>query len=247
MAKTVKPVHNFYNGNKLTPLLRQLALMAGKVESLLSQTLNALKTRDINQAVHVSEHKDGLFTLHQNIHIEAEKLLSNYYFGAHDLRRIISTIKIASDIERIGDISANISLRLKTPSCMSALSAVPGITQLGKQVQQNLITSIDALIHENPSKAMQVYNAYDDIDRLRETLEGDVLMLMIAEKIDTVTGPDLISIIRYFGRLADRARNISEKVYYAHMLDHLQKQAPDDNELQSVKQDIDSFTQKRAV
>jgi len=164
MSKTVKPVHNFYDGNKLIPLLRQLALMAGTVESLLNKTLNALKTRDVNQAAHVSEHK----------HVEAEKLLTNYYFGAHDLRRIISTIKTASDIERIGDISANISLRLKTPSTMSSLSTVPGITQLGKQVQQNLIASIDALIHENPSKAMQVYNAYDDIDRLRETLEGEV-------------------------------------------------------------------------
>jgi len=246
MPQAMKHIHG-YNGKKLTVLLRQLTLMGGQVESLLSQTLSALQTRDIHKAAQAAKHKDGFATPRQNIQLEAEKLLTHYYFGAHDLRRIMSAIKIASDIERIGDISANISQRLMSPDCMSSLTAVPAIKQLCKQTQLNVIAAIDALTHGNSFKAMQVYNAYDDIDRLHETLESEALSLMMHAKLDANTGAELISIIRYFERMAEHARNIAKKVYYAHTVDYLQDSAPDDGELQNIEHDTDSYMQKKAA
>jgi len=246
MSQAKKQIHG-YNGKKLTVLLRQLTLMGGQAESLLSQTLNALQTRDIHKAANAAKHKDSFATPRQDIYLEAEKLLSHYYFGAHDLRRIMSAIKIASDIERIGDITANISHRLMSPACMSSLTAVPAIKQLCKQTQLNVIAAIDAFTHGNSFKAMQVYNAYDDIDRLHETLEGEVLSLMTQAKLDANIGAELISIIRYFERMADHARNIAKKVYYAHTIDYLQDRAHDNGEPQNIGHYKDSYMQKRAA
>jgi len=246
MSQPVENVH-IYNGKKLTELLRQLALMGGQVESLLSQTIHALQTRDIHKASKVATYKDQLATLHQDIRLQAEKHLSNDYFGAHDLRRIVMSIKTASDIERIGDISANICLRLKQPSCMSALGELQGLIQLGKQVQQSLTAAIDALTHENPSKAIQVYNGYHDINRLHDRLEADVISQMMVQTLAVNDGTDLISIIRYFERLADHAREISKTVYYTHMLEHLHTMTPDNTKARTSKTCAHQTNVQRAI
>jgi len=207
----------------LMNLVSQLALMGGQVEAMLSAMLEALQNRDTNKAAFIGGRKTELALMRQNIDSDAEALMLQHNMDGPDLRRVIAVIKVAGDIERIGQLSANIAWRLQAQYNMNVLSSVTGIMRLGKQVQRQVISALDTLAHESPSKALQVYHSDDDIDRLHEILEKDILELMTQGQLQVSAGTHLMFIIRHFERMADHASNIAESVYYAHTANHLQQ------------------------
>jgi len=207
----------------LMNLVSQLALMGGQIESMLIEMLDALQNRDITKAAFIGGRKAELALMRQNIDSDAEELMAQRKLNPIDLRRIIAVIKIAADIERIGQLSANIAWRLQDPDNMTALPSNTGIMRLGKQVQQQVISALDTLAHESPARALQVYHSDDDIDRLHEILENDILEMMTQGQLNVSVGTHLMFIIRHFERMADHASNIAEAVYYAHTANHLQQ------------------------
>ena len=216
MSHTIERINKYnQNGDKLSVLISQLALMGGHVESMFGQTLDALHNRNVIKANLIANQKPELAAMRQTIERDTEYLLTQQDFNAADLRRALCAIKVVADIERIGQLSTNISRRLKAPSSMNALPSITGILRLGKQVQRLLISAMDALAHENSSKAMQVYNSDDDIDRLHATLESEILLLMQDGGLNSPAGVDLMFIVRHFERIADHASNIAKIVYYA--------------------------------
>ena len=221
MSQTVEHIGST-NGEKLTALISKLALMGGQVEVILSETLSAVQSRDPLKASDTPRRAGELTDMRRHIDQNAENLLTIHHYYASELRRLIGTIKVATDIERIGQLSANISNCLKKPYNIDALTSVSGINQLGRQVQHMVTSAMDALVHENPSKAMQVYHAYDDITRLHDTIENNISNLMIDGKLASGAGTDLLFIIRHFQRMADHACNIAKTVYYSHTAAHLE-------------------------
>jgi len=204
-------------------LTSQLALMGGHVESILKSMLNVLQSRDTAKASFLGGRKDELAIMRQNIDSSAEALMTQYSLETKDLRRTVAIIKIAADIERIGQLSANIAWRLQRPENMTALPSISGIMRLGTQVQQQVISALDTLAHESPAKALQVYHSDDDIDRLHEILENDILDLMAQGELTLSAGTHLMFIIRHFERMGDHASQIAEALYYAQTGEHLQQ------------------------
>lgn len=221
----------------LVNLTSQIALMGGQVESMFGATLEAFQSRDVFKATVIGGRKSELALIRQKIESDAENIMLDHNLNAKDLRRVIAIIKIATDIERIGQLSANIAWRLQDPENMSVLPAVTGIMRLGTQVQHQVISALDTLAHESPSKALQVYYSDDDIDRLHEILETDTLRLMIQRQLHVSAGTHLMFIIRHFERMADHASNIAESVYYAHTAKHLQQDIKNNLSMKSTWRD----------
>lgn len=205
--------------------------MGGQVESILKAMLDVLQSRDTSKAAILGGRKAELAIMRQNIDTNAEALMRQHNLETKDLRRVVAVIKIAADIERIGQLSANIAWRLQRPENMTALPSISGIMRLGNQVQQQVISALDTLAHESPAKALQVYHSDDDIDRLHEILENDLLELMSQGGLTLTAGTHLMFIIRHFERIGDHASQIAEALYYAQTGAHLQ-QALQDNERQ---------------
>jgi phosphate transport system protein len=218
-------------------LVSQLAMMGGQVEAMLGAMLDALQTRDVTKAARLGGRKTELAVMRQNIDNDTEELLIKYKLGTQDLRRVVAVIKIAADIERIGQLSANIAWRLKDPENMTVLPSNTGIMRLGKQVQRQVVLALDTLAHESPSRAMQVYHSDDDIDRLHEILQNDILELMTQSRLNVSVGTHLMFIIRHYERMADHASNIAEAVYYAHTANHLQQDIQNTTPLSAVPRD----------
>ncbi len=237
MAQALERIFGKSNVNAdLISLTSQLALMGGQVESILGATLDALQNHDISKAAIIGERKSEFAILQQGIDGACESLMIDHNLNAQELRRVIAIIKTAADLERIGQLSANISWRVQSPETMNVLPSVSGIIRLGKQVQRQVISALDTLAYESPARALQVYQSDDDIDRLHAILKNDILDLMTQGKTSISAGTHLMFIIRHFERMADHASHIAESVYYAHTAKHLQQDISDDKAISDSQQ-----------
>ena len=79
--------------------------MGGQVEVILSETLSAVQSRDPLKASDTPRRAGELTDMRRHIDQNAENLLTIHHYYASELRRLIGTIKVATDIERIGQLS----------------------------------------------------------------------------------------------------------------------------------------------
>ncbi len=195
-------------------LKKMLLNEAAFVEDGLKKAIKALEERDEALATKVKKSDDLIDRMEIELEEEALKILALYQPVATDLRFIVSVIKINNDLERIGDLTANLASRTKDMMTFPKLVIAPDIFRMADIALQMVKDSLDALVKMNVDLAEKVCAADEQVDDLHKRMFGWVQTRIKgdAQYIDFYLLH--LGVSRYLERIADHATNIAEDVMY---------------------------------
>ena len=199
---------------ELADLKTKLLRMAAQTEDQIDQALAALVTRDSALAREVIERDHQINALDVEIDEESIRLLALHQPAARDLRLVTTAMKIATELERISDLSENVSERVIELNEEPQLKPYIDIPLMGKMAGTMVKESIDAFVKDDALLARKVLADDDYVDDLMEQIFRELLTFMI-EDTRTITRAIRLSFIaKYLERIADHATNIAELVVY---------------------------------
>ena len=198
----------------LGDLKKELLASGSLVEEALNHSIEALVNRRINLAEVVI---DGDYQINQKenqIEEECLKILALHQPVAADLRFIISALNVNNDLERIGDLAANIAERALYLSSHEPIQATLNFPRMAEGARTMVRKSLDALIQMDAELARVVLTLDDEIDDLNREMYTTLqdLMRQSPESIDRAV--HTLSVSRYLERIADLSTNIAEDVVF---------------------------------
>ena len=195
-------------------LKRKVLALGAIVEENLRLAFQAIDQRDAAKARRVIA-TDVLIDQNEvDVEEECLKILALYQPVAGDLRFVAAVIKINSELERIGDLSANIAERALQLVDEHPVAVPQHVAVMADRTWTILEKALDALVRQDAVMARQVLVADDEVDELYAELIDELKGLIRAdlEHLDAIVL--LFSVARYLERLADHATNIAEDVLY---------------------------------
>ena len=189
--------------------------MGAMVEKAIADATKALIEQDVTLAQKIASSDDEIDNKEKEIENLCLKILMQQQPVARDLRYVSSTLKLITDLERIGDHASDISeitLLLADKPYIKKLEHIP---QMAEAAMKMLTESIDAFVKKDIELAKQVV-AYDDIvDELFETIKDELIELIKADRENGDQAVDLVMIAKYFERIGDHATNIAEWIVFS--------------------------------
>ena len=199
---------------EIDKLKKMISLLGAHVEENVEKGVRAVHERDEDLAVAVIESDPEIDAMEVNIEEECLKVLALHQPVAHDLRFIIAVLKVNNDLERIGDLAANIAEQGRYIA-RNGPSIVPyDLLGMAAKARKMLRDSLDALMDTDPNIAHGVRESDDEVDAMDRLMYPEV-RAAIREMPDKMEG--LIRLLRVsqnLERIADHAENIAEDVIY---------------------------------
>jgi phosphate transport system protein len=199
---------------ELEELQNKLLEMGGLVETSIHSSILSLIDRDdsIMATIWAAENRINLLDI--EIDEMATRLLARNQPVARDLRFLTATIKINSDLERMGDLAINLAQRSLSLQRSAQVKPLIDIPRMSRTVEAMVRRSLDAFVRRDEDLARNVLTSDDEVDDLKNSVYQEMLQLL--EEGKTAAGPafDLIFIAHNLERIADHATNIAEDVLF---------------------------------
>ena len=192
----------------------ELISLSNMAVNALNKSMEALISQNVDAALEVIEDDKEINQLEEYINDRVILLIAKQSPVATDLRRLIVTIKVASDMERVGDYAVNIAKETIRIGSQELLPQIGQIQQMQKLAVAMLRQVIDAFVEEDVVKAKEMAELDDQVDELY----GDVIRKLMRaggenpDRLSQIT--QLAFISRYMERSADHATNIAEQLFY---------------------------------
>jgi phosphate transport system protein len=198
----------------LDQLKKMLLEMGEIVERALGEAITSLQTLDVEKAKRLIAEDRNLNRLEEGVTELGSRMIATQQPVAKDLRRILTAFKMASDLERMGDLAvdiAKVTVRLEGQTLIKPLVDLPRMAEIS---QMMIYESIQSYVQENVDLAYKMARSDDEVDELYSGVIRDLTAIMI-ENPRMITQAGLISFVgRYIERIADYATNIGESVVY---------------------------------
>lgn len=199
---------------ELADLKSQILRMGGLVESQIEGCIKALVDRDADLASRIIERDSVVNTMDVEIDENCMRLLALQAPAARDLRFVTTAMKISTELERMSDISENISERVIELNEEPQLKPYIDIPRMANWTMQMVRESLDAFVRADSTQARKVCADDDFVDNLTHQLFRELLSFMI-ENPGTITRAIRLTFIgKSLERIADHATNIAELVIY---------------------------------
>jgi len=199
---------------ELEALQSRLLEMGGLAEERVSAAVQSLVSRDINAIERVLYGDEPINALHVEIDNRCFKLLALHQPMATDLRAIVATVKINTDLERVGDLAVNIAEAAKRYATHPPVKRLIDIPQMGDIAQEMLHDALDAFVRRDTTLAQQVLNEDDRLDGLKTQIFRELLEYMLKDLATVEPALDLILVSRHLERIGDHATNVAEDVIF---------------------------------
>ena len=188
--------------------------MGGLVENQVDSASIALTQRRADVARAVMAADDEIDAVELEVDEECLRLLALHHPVAGDLRFITAVMKINNDLERIGDLAANVAERALDLSARSPLALPLAFERMTQIVRGMLHDGLDALVRRDGALARDVIRRDDEVNTIHrdhfETLQEE----MMRDPASVERAVDLLSASRQLERIADQTKNITEDVVF---------------------------------
>jgi phosphate transport system protein len=199
----------------LQELRRAIAEMGGIAEKMLDDAIAALARRDPELAQKVIRLDDRLDALQREIEEQGILTIARRQPMAVDLREIVSAIRIAGDLERIGDLAKNVAKRvLVIASHIQMPRAVVGLQHMAEMVEEQLKNVLDAYTQNDLEAALDVWKRDDGIDALYTSLFRELLTYMMEDPRNITSCTHLLFCAKNIERIGDHTTNVAETIHY---------------------------------
>ena len=198
-------------GNFNTDLLKMAAL----TEIAIHKSIEALKNQDKNIALSVIQDDQVIDDYENKLEEEAILLFALHQPMAKDLRLITAGMRISTDLERIADLTVNISQRVLDIADKPSLSSLDDMVKLAANAKQMVKGAIDAFVKKDPEAAKNVILSDKESNHLRNLIMADLVENHIKKNPAVVNqAVALLLVARDLERISDHATNIAEDVIY---------------------------------
>lgn len=201
--------------DELQKLDASISEMGGLAESQLSMALAALRERDSQTAEKVMKDDSRVDEFDRAVQAQVIRMLALRQPVADDLRLIVTSIKIASALERIADYAKNVAKRsLQIQALTAPPSALNGVDRLGRLVQGLLKDVLDALASKDDARARAVWTRDADVDDVYHSLVRELLTYMMEDARTISACTQLMFMAKNIERIGDHATNIAELLLF---------------------------------
>jgi phosphate transport system protein len=227
---TVQPQHtNRQYEVELRELRAGLIKMGGLVESQIAEAIEALTERDIARAQATIARDAEVNRMDVENDERSIQLVALHQPAARDLRFITTSLKITTDLERIGDNAANICERVIELSALPQIKPYIDIPRMAAIAQSMVRDSVDAFMRDDPDLAEDVISRDDEVDALNYQIYRELLSYMAEDPKIIGHATQVLFVSKNLERVADHATNIAEMVVYmvkGRTIRHMEKKKP---------------------
>jgi len=196
-------------------LERRIAEMGGIAEKMVIEAVDALSSGDSALAHQVVETDARLDTLQREIEEQATLTIARRQPVASDLREIIGAIRVAGDLERVGDLAKNIAKRsVKIGMEGRAPHTIVGIKHMNDFATELMKDVLDAYAQRDVERARDVWERDAELDALEDSVFRDLLTHMMEDPRNITFCAHLLFCSKNIERIGDHATNIAETVVY---------------------------------
>jgi phosphate transport system protein len=188
--------------------------MGALVESQIEGSIKALVDRDVDLASRIIERDTLVNTMDVEIDENCIRLLALQAPAARDLRFVTTAMKISTELERMSDISENISERVIELNEEPQLKPYIDIPRMANWTMTMVQECLDAFVRSDAALARKVCADDDFVDNLTHQLFRELLSFMIENPATITRAIRLTFIGKSLERIADHATNIAELVIY---------------------------------
>ena len=199
---------------ELAKLKGRVLEMSALAEELLENSIDALLERDESKAEAVVLADRELDALEMEVDDACIHLLALQQPMARDLRLITMIMKIANDLERVGDHSVNIAQAVRHLVEQPPLAQFPEIEEMARLARDMLADALDAFVRSDGQNAREVCRRDDRVDALQDSLFRILLTHMMEDPRRIGPSLSLLLISRNLERIADLATNVAEDVVF---------------------------------
>ena len=199
---------------ELADLKSQILRMGSLVESQIEGSIKALVDRDADLASQIIERDTLVNSLDVEIDENCMRLLALQAPAARDLRFVTTAMKISTELERMSDISENISERVIELNEEPQLKPYIDIPRMANWTMMMVRECLDAFVRSDAALARKVCADDDFVDNLTHQLFRELLSFMIENPATITRAIRLTFIGKSLERIADHATNIAELVIY---------------------------------
>lgn len=189
--------------------------MGGMVEDAILNSAEALANSDVELAERVRAADKDIDALEQQINEDAARIIALRAPTAIDLRLVLSVIKVASNLERIGDYAKNMA---KRTSLLAGMAPINGshaaLRRMAREVQLMLKDALDAYIQRDADLSGDVIRRDHDVDQMYNALFREFLTFMMEDPRNITPCMHLHFIAKNTERMGDHVTAISEQVIY---------------------------------
>jgi phosphate transport system protein len=198
----------------LQELTRLVAEMGGLAEKQIADAVGALARRDAERAKRVIEFDSKVDALQREIEDKAVLTIARRQPMAVDLREVVSALRIANDLERIGDLAKNIAKRVALTGDFHPQKLIRGVEHMAAMVLGQLKKVLDSYAGHDLAKALTVWNGDEEIDAMCTSLFRELITYMMEDPRNITFCMHLMFCAKNIERIGDHATNIAETVYF---------------------------------
>jgi phosphate transport system protein len=199
----------------LRELRAAIVEMGTRTHRQLSQAVNALVKGNVELAHKVRATDVEIDALQHEIEAKAVGTIARRQPFAVDLREIIGALRIANDLERIGDLAANIAKRTEEiGDARWANEITVQLTHMAERVLEQLRHAIESYEGRDVAEALEVWRSDQDVDALHNSTFRQLLTYMMEDPGNISLGMHLLFSVKNIERIGDHATNIAESIHY---------------------------------
>jgi phosphate transport system protein len=198
----------------LGALRRDVAELGHLAVDQVRAALEAFRTGDAALGAQVAAQDADLDERDAAIERAAIRFIALKQPVADDLRRPITAMKAAMNLERCGDLAKNIAKRVGQMGDAADKAQAGAVISLGSLVADRLEAVMRAYSASDAQGAYNVWAKDEEVDRQHEALFADILAGMGAGPETIAVGAHLMFMAKNLERVGDHATNIAEMVYY---------------------------------
>ncbi len=199
---------------ELDLLQARLMKMSGLAEDLVERAVDAFLNRDPEAQAAIAADDKVIDALEVEVDEEVLRLIALHQPVASDLRQVLTTMKICTDVERVGDHAVNIAKGARRLASLPPLPDIPEMAELAVLSKRMLRDSLAAYGSRNSELARQVCARDDRVDDMRKTVRGILVDFMARDPGRIVSSLEYLRASQQLERIGDLSTNISEEVVF---------------------------------
>ncbi|WEZ83396.1 phosphate signaling complex protein PhoU [Rhizobium sp. 32-5/1] len=200
---------------ELKYLTRRISEMGGIAEQMVADSVRALVNTDLALAQKVISEDIILDEAEKQINEKAIITIAKRQPMASDLREIMGSIRIAADLERVGDLGKNNAKRVIAISGSGMPRQLArGLEHLAELALMQLKDVLDVYASRSAEKANVIRERDNEIDAIYTSLFRELLTYMMEDPRNITPCTHLLFCAKNIERIGDHATNIAETIYY---------------------------------
>ncbi|ESQ93089.1 PhoU family transcriptional regulator [Asticcacaulis sp. AC460] len=221
---------------ELDQLSAEVVLMGGLAEAQVADAVEAVARRDVGLAQSVVQRDHKLDELEKDVERKCIRLIALRQPMADDLRKTVAAMKLATSLERTGDLAKNIAKRAMVIAEAEPMTPLTrSIERMGKLVSSRLRDVLDAYKSGKLDLAQNVWASDTEVDEHYNSLFRELLTYMMGDPRTISACTHLLFMAKNLERIGDHATNMAEHIHYELTGEDYVEDRPKGNTLNSIE------------